>query len=198
MWQPQSVEKLALDDYCRLPAPELDALLDRLLSVASPALTWWLGARRRPACNWPRLLLDDELLVCSELNFSPAQVQQLLGGGQSFDSVMQFSGGWCAGVRIALLGDGHPDKTLLDYLQHELLRTLPVELAEAWRVLAHLPRFNPGLCEHLFGAGDGAHYLRELQALGAFIQPWEDTTDWLQVFAPLARLLRDEIGRAHV
>ncbi len=189
-WQPTAW--LFLDDYCRLPAPELDALLDRLLSVASPALTWWLGARRRPACNWPRLLLDDELLTCSELNFSPAQVQQLLGPEQSLDSVMQFSGGWCAGVRIALLGDGHPDKTLLDYLQHELLRTLPVELAEAWRVLAHLPRFNPSLCEHLFGGGDGDHYLRELQALGAFIQPWEDTADWLQVFAPLARLLRDE------
>jgi hypothetical protein len=96
---------------------------------------------------------------------------------------VQFSAGWCAGVRIALLGDGHPDKTLLDYLQHELFSTLPAELADAWRVLAHLPRFNAGLCEHLFGHGDGDQYLRDLQALGAFIQPWEDT-DWLQVFRP--------------
>lgn len=181
-----------LDDFCRLPAPGLDALLDRLLNVASPALTWWLGARRRPLCNWPRLLLDDALLECSELAFSPAQVQQLLGPGQTVDSVMQFSAGWCAGVRIALLGDGHPDKTLLDYLQHELFSTLPAELADAWRVLAHLPRFNPSLCEHLFGAGDGAQYLRDLQALGAFIQPWEDTADWLHVFPPLARLLCNE------
>ncbi|KAF2409971.1 ATP-, maltotriose-and DNA-dependent transcriptional regulator MalT [Pseudomonas antarctica] len=181
-----------LDDFCRLPAPDLDALLDRLLTAASPALTWWLGARRRPLCNWPRLLLDDELLECNELMFSPAQVQQLLGPQQTLDSVMQFSGGWCAGVRIALLGDGHPGKTLLEYLQHELFSTLPIELAEAWRVLAHLPRFNPGLCEHLFGFGDGDQYLRDLQALGAFIQPWEDTTDWLQVFPPLAQLIRDE------
>ena len=105
--------------------------------------------------------------------------------------MLQFSGGWCAGVRIALLGEGHPEKTLLDYLQHELFSTLPPELAEAWRVLAHLPRFNIGLCEHLFGFGDGVEHLRDLQALGAFIQPWEDT-DWLQVFPPLARLLRDE------
>lgn len=180
-----------LDDFCRQPAPALDALLDRLLTTSSPALTWWLGARRRPLCNWPRLLLDDELLVCSELLFSPAQIQQLASPAHSVDGVMQFSGGWCAGVRIALLGDGHPDKTLLDYLQHELFSTLPPELAEAWRVLAHLPRFNPSLCEHLFGAGDGDQYLRDLQALGAFIQPWEDTADWLQVFPPLARLLRD-------
>jgi LuxR family transcriptional regulator, maltose regulon positive regulatory protein len=185
---------LFLDDFSRLPAPELDALLDRLFTASSPALTWWLGARRRPICNWPRLLLDDELLECSssELAFNSAEVQLLLSPGHSVDSVMQFSAGWCAGVRIALLGDGHPDKTLLDYLQHELFSTLPAELAEAWRVLAHLPRFNAGLCEHLFGFGDGDQYLHDLQALGAYIQPWEDTADWLQVFPPLAHLLRDE------
>ncbi|MBF6031395.1 helix-turn-helix transcriptional regulator [Pseudomonas sp. P115] len=188
-WQPAAW--LFLDDFCRLPAPLTDALLDRLLSASSPALTWWLGARRRPLCNWPRLLLDDELLESgAELAFSPAEIQQLLPG-EPIDNVLQFSAGWCAGVRIALLGDGHPEKTLLDYLQHELFITLPAELAEAWRVLAHLPRFNAGLCEHLFGFGDGDQYLRDLQALGAFIQPWEDT-DWLQVFPPLAQLLRDE------
>ncbi|MBC3255763.1 helix-turn-helix transcriptional regulator [Pseudomonas paralactis] len=183
---------LFLDDFCRSPAPELDALLDRLLAAGCPQLTWWLGARRRPLCNWPRLLLDDELLECSELFFSAEEVEQLLAPGHTVDSVMQFSGGWCAGVRIALLGDGHPDKTLLDYLLHELFNTLSAPLAEAWRVLAHLPRFNLNLCEYLFGGGDGAEHLRELQALGAFIQPWEDTSDWLHVFPPLARLLRDE------
>ncbi|QZP20422.1 LuxR C-terminal-related transcriptional regulator [Pseudomonas sp. DR208] len=181
-----------LDDFCRLPIPETDALLDRLLTASSPSLTWWLGARRRPACNWPRLLLDDELLEGgTELAFTLEEIQQLLPLGQSPDSVLQFSAGWCAGVRIALLGDGHPQKTLLDYLQHELFSTLPPELTEAWHVLAHMPRFNPGLCEHLFGFGDGDHYLRELQALGAFIQPWDDT-EWLQVFPPLARLIRDD------
>ncbi len=185
---------LFVDDFCRLPTPDTDALLDRLLTASSPALTWWLGARRRPLCNWPRLLLDDELLACgADLAFNRAEIQQLLmhSPGQSVDGILQFSAGWCAGVRIALLGEGHPEKTLLDYLQHELFNTLTPELAEAWRVLAHLPRFNPSLCEHLFGAGDGGQYLRDLQALGAFIQSWEDT-DWLQVFPPLAQLLRDE------
>jgi len=190
-WEPSTW--LFLDDFCRVPAPELDALLDRVLAASSPALTWWLGARRRPACNWPRLLLDDELWECcaAGLAFNHAEIQQL--AGPSADKVQQFSAGWCAGVRIALLeGDGHPDKTLLDYLQHELFSGLPPELAEAWRVLAHLPRFNPGMCEHLFGYGEGAQYLRDLQVLGAFIEPWEDCPDWLHVFAPLAQLLRDE------
>ena len=110
---------LFLDDFCRVPAPELDGLLDRILAASSPALTWWIGARRRPACNWPRLLLDDELWECSaaELAFDPSEIQHL--AGPSADKVLQFSAGWCAGVRIGLLeGDGHPDKTLLDYLHH--------------------------------------------------------------------------------
>lgn len=55
---------LFIDDYCRLPDPALDALLDRLLTVSSPALIWWIDTRRRPQCNWPRLLLDDELYEC--------------------------------------------------------------------------------------------------------------------------------------
>ena len=72
---------LFLDDYCRAPDPELDRMLDRLLAVASPALTWWLGSRRRPPCNWPRLLLDDELYECEArtLAFTEAEVRQLLG-----------------------------------------------------------------------------------------------------------------------
>lgn len=201
----QSATWLFIDDYCRAQAPALDALLDRLLTAASPTLTWWLSARRRPACNWPRLLLDDELCECSgpELAFDPDEICRLIGGQteackrHTVDKVQQFSCGWCAGVRIALLeNDGHLDagrsQTLLDYLQHELFSGLSVELSEAWRVLAHLPRFNAGLCEHLFGAGEGIEYLHGLQGLGAFIEPWTESSDWLQVFPPLAQLFRDE------
>jgi len=194
-----------LDDYCRLPNPELDRLLDRLLAVAGPALKWWLGCRRRPSCNWPRLLLDDELYECEgrALAFSEAEIAQLLGhaapamSNQVAKKVFERSGGWCAGVRIALLegcpwaGEGR-SATLHDYLQHELFNTLPSELVEVWQVLVHLPRFNASLCEHLFGSGEGGQWLQALQDMGCFIEPWEDSADWLRVFEPLARAMRDE------
>ncbi|NUU36203.1 LuxR C-terminal-related transcriptional regulator [Pseudomonas sp. C2B4] len=204
---------LFIDDYCRVPHPEVDRLLDRLLAVRSPSLSWWLGSRRRPSCNWPRLLLDDELYECDghALAFTECEVEQLLGHVEPSRAtsiarrIIQRSGGWCAGVRIALL-DGCQWATeqdrqgrsamLLDYLQHELFNTLPPELVEAWQVLAHLPRFNAGLCEHLFGAGEGAKALQTLQDMGCFIEPWEDSADWLRVFVPLARALRDEQGSA--
>lgn len=195
---------LFLDDYCREPAAELDVLLDRLLAVSSPALTWWLSSRRRAQCNWPRLLLDDELYECSpaDLAFDQAEIEQLQQaspsnpGAQTAARIFQLSGGWCVGVRIALLdttgGKFTRSGTLLDYLEHELFSGLSPELAEAWRVLAHLPRFNASLCEHLFGAGEGAQWLRSLQATGCFIEAWDASADWLQVFPPLARRIRDE------
>jgi LuxR family maltose regulon positive regulatory protein len=200
---------LFLDDYCRLPNLELDRLLDRMLAVSSPALTWWLSTRRRPHCNWPRLLLDDELYECEgrTLAFTESDIEQLLlrfapsVAKTTANKVFQHSGGWCAGVRIALLDGcqwtGERDSqsrnaTLLDYLQHELFSSLSPELAEAWQVLAHLPRFNAHLCEHLFGVGEGAQWLHALQELGCFIEPWESSAEWLRVFVPLAQAVRAE------
>ncbi|MEK1912053.1 MAG: LuxR C-terminal-related transcriptional regulator [Pseudomonas chlororaphis] len=207
--QVQTPTWLFLDDYCRVAAPPLDLLLDRLLAISNPALTWWLGGRRRPQCNWPRLLLDDQLYECTgpELAFTQEDIERLLQqlpqplSIHTASRIFQCSAGWCAGVRIALLEgselvatpcrQGRPN-TLLEYLEHELFSVLPAELSEVWHVLAHLPRFNAALCEHLFGAGEGARYLRTLQELGCFIEPWEAAPEWLQVFAPLARLMCDE------
>lgn len=206
---------LFIDDYCRVPAPELDGLLDQLLAVSNPMITWWLSGRRRPHCNWPRLLLDDELheSEAKTLAFTQDEIQQLLChvdadlAAKTARRIFLRSAGWCAAVRIALLDgcqwtrDQHSTgrSTLLDYLQHELFASLPAELAEAWRVLAHLPRFNASLCEHLFGGGEGARWMHALQVRGCFIDAWQDSPDWLQVFAPLRQLMRDEpwpAGRA--
>lgn len=200
---------LFLDDYCRVPNPELDQLLDRLLNTSSPALHLWLNSRRRPHCNWPRLLLDDELheFDAQALFFTPDDVLPLLRhlpdpqAARTAHEVIQRSGGWCAGVRITLLErcewarshatPGRPG-TLVDYLEYELFSTLTPDLAQAWRVLAHLPRFNARLCEHLFGDTVGAQCLPLLLDLGCFIEPWEQTSDWLQIFPALARLVREE------
>ncbi|AMZ74471.1 MULTISPECIES: helix-turn-helix transcriptional regulator [Pseudomonas] len=200
---------LFLDDYCRVPNPELDQLLDRLLNTSSPALHLWLNSRRRPQCNWPRLLLDDELheFDAQALFFTPDDVLPLLRhlpgpqAARTAREVIQRSGGWCAGVRITLLErcdwarkhatPGRPG-TLVDYLEYELFSALTPDLAQAWHVLAHLPRFNARLCEHLFGDTVGVQCLPLLLDLGCFIEPWEQTSDWLQIFPALARLVREE------
>jgi LuxR family transcriptional regulator, maltose regulon positive regulatory protein len=212
---------IVLDDYCRVPATELDHCLDRFMAVSSPEITWWISGRRRPLCNWPRLLLSGELLEREgpALAFNLAEIEQLLTHeatvwpADAGAGIFAQSAGWCVGVRVALLNPDewtgadafprsslsrqHPGKlhrstTLVDYLEHELFADLAPELAEAWRVLAHLPRFNSSLCEHLFGAGEGGKWLKALQDMGGFIEPWEHDSEWLQVFPPLAQCLRDE------
>jgi LuxR family transcriptional regulator, maltose regulon positive regulatory protein len=200
---------LFLDDYCRAPNPGLDQFLDRLLNTSSPALHLWLNGRRRPHCNWPRLLLNDELheFDVQALLFTVQDVELLLRHlpgpktARTAREVIQRSGGWCAGVRITLLercewarSHASPSRagTLPDYLEYELFSSLTPDLAQAWRVLAHLPRFNARLCEHLFGDTVGAQCLPLLLELGCFIEPWEQTSDWLQIFPALARLVREE------
>ena len=67
---------LVLNDYPVAPADELDGYLNLLLNAAAAGICWWLGSRRRPACNLPRLLLEGELLELgpSDLLFSAAEV----------------------------------------------------------------------------------------------------------------------------
>jgi ATP/maltotriose-dependent transcriptional regulator MalT len=212
---------IVLDDYCRTPSAELDHCLDRFMAVSSPEITWWISGRRRPLCNWPRLLLSGELLEREgpALAFNLEEIEQLLTHeatvwpADAGAAIFAQSAGWCVGVRVALLnpdelttndafsrsplgrqhsGKLHRSTTLVDYLEHELFTDLAPELAEAWRVLAHLPRFNPSLCEHLFGAGEGGKCLKALQDMGGFIEPWEHDSEWLRVFPPLAQCVRDE------
>jgi ATP/maltotriose-dependent transcriptional regulator MalT len=43
----------------------------------------------------------------------------------------------------------------------------------------------------LFGPGEGAQLLHDLQVLGCFIEPWQESVDWLQVFRPLSRIMQE-------
>src|SRR3990167_10584229 len=67
---------IILNDYPAQPNHALDDFLNQLLMVTPPGICWWLGSRRRPACNLSRLLLEGELLElgASELAFSAAEV----------------------------------------------------------------------------------------------------------------------------
>ncbi|MDE3736344.1 LuxR C-terminal-related transcriptional regulator [Pseudomonas resinovorans] len=206
---------LMLDDYCRRPNAELDACLDRLLNASSSSVSWWLSGRRRPSCNLPRLLIDGELLEldANALAFERGELLKLLAQspldwpGDAASRLLESTGGWCAGVRMALLeppewgfaeygsGIGH-SATLAAYLDHELFSSLDAEQIEAWHALVHLPRFNAALCDHLFGNRPGAVLLRDLQALGSFIEPLAEQPGWFRVFAPLASKMRARDAQA--
>lgn len=209
---------IVLDDYCRQPHRELDDWLYRLLASSSPAVIWWISARRRPGCNLSRLIIEGTLLEldAGQLAFELGELQQLLRAtpmdwpADAGERLLACSGGWCAGARMALLEptkwqllEGGPAQglppTLDDYLAHELFAGLTGEQAYAWRALVHLPRFNAALCDHLFGPEHGAPLLRTLRELGCFIEPCSEHSGWLRIVPAIAcplRRLDSEQGRA--
>ncbi|WP_369959871.1 LuxR C-terminal-related transcriptional regulator [Pseudomonas benzenivorans] len=196
---------LFLDDYPRAPDAALDACLERLLGAAADGIRWWLGSRRRPTCNLPRLLLEGELLELSaaDLCFSGEEVgawlRQVAATRLAWaDSLLAQSRGWPAALRLCLLAaQGEPgvlvpehDGLLREYIEHEVLHGLPRELEQALGRLAQIPRFNAELCEHLLGVGEGADWLQALRARGLFIDELEGQAGWYEVFAPMAALLQ--------
>lgn len=200
---------IMLNDYPALPDQALDQWLDRLLGCTPDGIEWWLASRRRPACNLSRLLLEGELqeLSASELAFSEAEValwlQQLDPARSAWASALfSLTAGWPAALRLRLLAGqnepmtesvpqcGEHEQLLSEYVQREVLQPLAPELRQVLLQLAHLPRVNPDLCEHLFGAGEGAQWLAALIEQGVFIHELESAHGWFTVFAPLARLLR--------
>jgi ATP/maltotriose-dependent transcriptional regulator MalT len=200
---------LVLNDYPVAPGDELDGYLNHLLNAAAAGICWWLGSRRRPACNLPRLLLEGELLELgpSDLLFSAAEVSAWLGQLQPprsawAEALHGATQGWPAALRLRILAaQGEPDtlaapldeqhgELLRDYLTREVLQELPHELLQTLQQLAQLPRFNYDLCEHLFGVGEGGQWMRQLAERGAFIHELEQHKGWFALFAPVATLLR--------
>ncbi|MCU1715729.1 LuxR C-terminal-related transcriptional regulator [Pseudomonas sp. 5P_3.1_Bac2] len=192
-----------LNDYPAQPNQAVDHYLEQLLSHSSDALGWWLGSRRRPLCNLSRLLLEGDLLEmgASDLAFIEAEVglwlAQLQTANPAWASrLYQQTQGWPAALRLKWLAaqsegvEAEHEHLLLEYVEREVLHNLPQELRSVLCQLAQLTQFNPLLCEHLFGVGEGAQWLRELLERGVFIQEIDGSKGWLQLFRPLATLLQ--------
>ncbi|WP_281354535.1 LuxR C-terminal-related transcriptional regulator [Pseudomonas akapageensis] len=198
-----------LDNYPRLPDSPLDSLLNDLILSSRHRTQWWIASRRRPQMQLARLLLEGELfeLDAAELAFSENEVEQLLkSGGQQWPrtaigELYATSQGWCAGVRLRLLGvaSGQPasvernDAMLADYMKSEVLFDLPDDWQYALFSLAHLHDFDAALCEQLLGVGEGGQLLEQLIACGLFIEPTGTESKRFRVFPMLAPLLAAQL-----
>ncbi|HBX55626.1 LuxR C-terminal-related transcriptional regulator [Pseudomonas sp. UBA2684] len=199
---------IMLNDYPREPDDALDACLDHLIGVSPANLNWWLGSRRRPNCNLPRLLLEGELFELDhrDLAFGAGEVGLWLHQVDPSrlawaDALHGMTAGWPAALRLRLLAaqgerEAGPalceehSSLLRDYIEHEVLHGLPADLLHALCQLAQIPRFSSALCEHLLGVGEGAEWLQALRVRGVFIDELEGAADWFEVFPPLAVLLQ--------
>lgn len=200
---------LLLDDYPRFADAALDQTLNQLILDSAPQVRWWLASRRRPQLQLARLLLDGELfeLGSAELAFNENELGDLLLhlGHQwpraQLRQLLEQSRGWCAGVRLRLLGTrpGQPlaaeagSALLLDYLKHEVLDELPSDWQLALFTLAQFPSFDMALCEHLLGVGEGIQLLAQLRECGLFIETASPDERLLRVQPALAPLLAQQL-----
>ncbi|CAD5106696.1 LuxR C-terminal-related transcriptional regulator [Zestomonas carbonaria] len=201
---------IVLDDYPRQPCPELDDCLDRLLEQTPASLRWWIGGRRRPSWNLPRLLLQGDLLEvdAQALAFNEDELRGLLGDqhpdvhGELVARLLHDCEGWPAGICLLLFktdATGLRERlaagsTLLeDYIEREVLRDLPPALVQHLRVLAHIPRFSAELCGQLLDE-DGNALLDELLGRQLFLRGLDSAGQWFRLWRPLALILRRQSG----
>ena len=198
---------IILDDYPRQPCAELDACLDQLLERGPHTLRWWIGGRRRPAWNLPRLLLQGDLqeLDADALTLNQNELGELLErrqlqlSNELQEQLLQHSEGWLAGVCLLLLG-GTADQLgerlaagtplLQEYVEREVLAALPDTLRQALLILARMPRFSEALCRHLLEDLDGEQILEQLRQRQLFLRSLDGTGTWFRLWRPLADLLK--------
>ncbi|MNZ58402.1 Serine/threonine-protein kinase PknK [compost metagenome] len=124
--------------------------------------------------------------------------------GDVRERLLQHSSGWPAGIGLLLL-DGNADglaqriaagtPLLSEYLEREVLAGLPDSLREALDTLAHMPRFNAALCEHLLEGRDGMEALHTLQCNLLFLENVDNRGEWFRLWRPLADTLKRLAGR---
>ena len=152
---------IMLDDYPHRPTPELDALLGRLLNLPNNAVQWWVTTRRRIGINLAKLLIADELLEITGLDLAITQGELIILLGEendtkAFESTFRDTQGWFAAASIWLaaqqsqrthLSNNYQFESLLrDYIEIELLETLPDKLRRQLTILAVASAFNDALC----------------------------------------------------
>jgi ATP/maltotriose-dependent transcriptional regulator MalT len=196
---------IILDDYPRQASPELDELLGTLLERTPHTLRWWIGCRRRPAWNLPRLQLQGDLqeVDAHALAFTERELSTLLQhrdvncASETQAQILANSDGWPAAIGLTLI-EGKLDTLtsdsvsplLRDYVEREVLADIPAALLTPLQTLAHIPHFNAELCNHLLAGHDAEQLLVNLRAHHLLASDNDTGNHWVSLWAPLARVLR--------
>jgi LuxR family maltose regulon positive regulatory protein len=175
---------LVLDDLQHLldaaASHFLERLAERLVGHADPRWTLLLATRESSALPLARLRAAGELFEFgqTELQLSADEVRQLCEraglDAQSATTIHRRSGGWAAGVRLALHGarGGHPgsamDRQAFDYLSTEVLARLDPALRAFLVATSVLPELDEARCLALTGDARSAAWLDEIERLGLF------------------------------
>ena len=218
---------LALDDAQHLTGSKASAaVVDHLLRWAPDNMRVLIGARVMPPFRLQRLRLDDHLtyLAHNELAFSTDETAEAVkASGLELDAetvatIHDATGGWPAGVRMAILAASHidrpdrprnvptelrRDRALADYLATEVLAALSGELRDFVLDSCLDERVCPSLIDSMRGTTTAEMLLEQCLSDGIFLSRGAAATDepwyeWHPLFAShiRRRLSTDQPQRA--
>lgn len=194
---------VVLDGYH--PEKSTDKWLEQMFEQSPTTLQWLVCSRRTPTWRIGRWLLSNELLLIEgeELALTEAETRSLLAElgmspSASVAELQRQSDGWIAGIRLHLLskqsgedrpsGQLHRNPLVQDYLDTEVLESLPTETLALLAVIAHAPFVDGPLCAFL---ADNPTALRKLRNQQVFLRRLSGSTDRFTLFAPLKRILQE-------
>jgi LuxR family transcriptional regulator, maltose regulon positive regulatory protein len=175
---------LVLDDIHRLRSPEALHVLTMLLRWLPRQLRLIVVGRREPAVELHRLQIAGRLrdLRASDLAFSREQAESAVSrlgvqpSGADLDRLMSITEGWPVAVRLTALALAESpngttsldlvvamDRTVMDYLDSEVLSGLSDTEQEVLRATCVCAEFESGLASALAGREDTPAVLESLE-----------------------------------
>lgn len=207
---------LVVDDYQIAASVHSDRFLAGLLRANDPGFHLLLATRSDPALPLARMRLHGQIveLRAADLRFSDEETQALLGvveqgeGGSSpVVALLQQTGGWIAGMRLAALARpaaadlARPlavasDRHLMDYLVEEVVAAQPAEMQDFLLRTAVVDRICASLADALLDAEPVAHgriMLERLAHDSLFLEPDDEQEGWYRYYPLFRGLLRHQL-----
>lgn len=213
---------LVLEDFHAVAGSDVLALIQQLIDHAPPMLRIVITARTRPALNYLRLRVADELneVSFSDLRFSLSESmaflrgQRLEGLGPSqMHRLHSLADGWPAALQMfayslrksrnpglyieRLSGPLTPDKeaSLTDYLNEFVSPLLSAREMEFLVRTSACRRFNSDLCEVVTGDPQARQILQRFVDDSLFVIPidYDDERQWYRLHMTFAKFLGDRL-----
>jgi LuxR family maltose regulon positive regulatory protein len=205
---------IVIDDLHQLRSDDALRTLEHLVAYAPEQLRTILVSRREPALGLHRLRLDGGLMEirAADLEFTAGEAGELMTAAGvtvaqgELERLRLRTEGWAAGLRLAAMSLARHDdpgrfvaefsgseRTVSDYLLHEVLAGQPPEVRQLLLRTCILDRVSGPLGDILTGRSDSARMLHELEEANAFVVAIDVARDWFRYHQLLTDLLRVQL-----
>ena len=203
---------IVLDDAHRIGDPAVFEFIDLMLERLPEHWGIVISSRVDPPLSLARLRAQDDVaeLRQPDLQFDQREVAALVaaaGGGPDAAQLWKRTGGWAAGLRLALNAAKHGvagpsgaqrmDRQMFDYLASEVIDEMPGELREFLMRCSVLPELTAERCAAVSGNARAADLLDEVERRGLFVSAVEAPDPALTLHDLFRDCLAERLRREH-